>query len=88
MSEMDRVEQIRIDVMSQLGALGYRAATSAHIHKVLSYFNGDDYRLTEVSDALFFLVGQELAEKIRNAVSGAFEYRITSRGIMHLEGEV
>lgn len=58
--------------------------SAGHIRKVCRR-QQFDYTETEIRDALFFLTGQEFAERLQDPATGEVRHRITSKGMLEYE---
>ena len=82
-----RNEAIRHECHLQLYGAQARAQSVVAIRKKAAR-DGDIYPAasdSEIETALFFLVGQKLAEEIQDPATGQKLYRITSAGTLHWE---
>jgi hypothetical protein len=81
---MTRNQEIRHECLLQLYGSQSIPISPTHIRKVTRR-EGSDYTETEIGNALYFLVGQGLVERLQCPATGEPRYRITSRGMLHYE---
>jgi repressor of nif and glnA expression len=83
---MTREQEVRHECLLQLYGSKEIPIAAAHIRKVARR-QGFDYDEQEIRDALFFLNGQGLCERIEDRATGQVRHRITSAGMLDYERE-